>query len=294
MRPLFTLVLLALLLTGPIREATSAEVVIPRSEQRVLHARSDAREYRIFIAKPDGPPPAAGFPVLYVLDANAVFGTVVEAVRVQSRRTAATGVVPAIVVGIGYPTDGPFDEGRRILDYTTPADPARLPPRPDGRPWPANGGADAFLRFIEDELKPAIERDFPVDRTRQAIFGHSLGGLFVLHTLFTRPDAFHAYAAVSPSIWWNDGVILDEERRFAAAPPADIRVLIAVGEREQAPGSLQLGPRRMVDDARALAERLSARTGVRVTHRTLEGENHASVLLPAINHALRVALAPTP
>ncbi len=36
-----------------------------------------------------------------------------------------------------------------------------------------------------------MERDYPIDRGRQTIFGHSLGGLFVLQVLLTRPDMFH-------------------------------------------------------------------------------------------------------
>ena len=276
--------ILALLLAGG-APAAAEPVAVPDSEVRVMHARDDGRAYRILVARPAGPPPPAGFPVLYVLDGNAAFTTVAEAVRVQSRRTAATGVAPAVVVGIGYPTGGPYDETRRIRDFTTPADPSKLPPRPDGSPWPANGGADAFLRFLVEEVKPAIARDLPVDPTRDALFGHSLGGLFVLHTLFTRPDAFRAYAAISPSIWWNDRAILEEERRFAASPaPAGRRLLIAVGGLER--------QRAMVNDAEALAARLSRLGTLQVVQRTFEGENHASVVPTALSHALRTALAP--
>lgn len=286
MRRLARLILPLLLAASPATAQPSA-VTVPNSEVRVMHARDDGREYRILVARPAGAPPPAGFPVLYVLDGNAAFATVAEAVRVQSRRAAATGVAPAVVVGIGYPTDGPYDETRRIRDFTTPADPARLPPRPDGSPWPANGGADAFLRFLVEEVKPAIARDVPVDRTRDALFGHSLGGLFVLHTLFTRPDSFRAYAAISPSLWWNDRAILEEERRFAASsPPSGRRLLIAVGGLER--------QRNMVDDAEALAARLSAPGTLQVVQRTFEGENHGSIVPTALSHALRATLGPVP
>src|SRR5690606_34171859 len=127
--------------------------------------------------------PPAGFPVIYVLDANSVFGTVTEAVRAQSRFPARSGVDPAIVVGIGYATDAPFHPDRHY-DFTLPVPAHELPPHPDGGSWPGQGGSAAFLQFIERELKPQIERDFPVDTSRQTIFGHSLGGLFVLTALF--------------------------------------------------------------------------------------------------------------
>jgi predicted alpha/beta superfamily hydrolase len=67
----------------------------------------------------------------------------------------------------------------------------------------ATGGNDAFLSFIIDELKPAIAKATQVDPGRQALFGHSLGGLFVLHALFSRSDAFDTFIAGSPSIWWG-------------------------------------------------------------------------------------------
>lgn len=45
---------------------------------------------------------------MYVLDGNSLFGTMVEALRLQSRRPEKTGVVPAIIVGIGYQTEAPY------------------------------------------------------------------------------------------------------------------------------------------------------------------------------------------
>lgn len=72
----------------------------------------------------------------------------------------------------------------------------------------ANRGAEQFLAFIEEELKPLIEREVPIDRTRQTLFGHSLGGWLVLYTLFTRSRAFQYYAAGSPSIWWKNRCIV--------------------------------------------------------------------------------------
>ena len=55
--------------------AGSGPVVIPRSEQFTLRSREGSREYRIFLARPAAMPPPAGYPVVYVLDGNAFFGT---------------------------------------------------------------------------------------------------------------------------------------------------------------------------------------------------------------------------
>lgn len=40
---------------------------------------------------------------------------------------------------------------------TMQADEAEFPTRPDGSWWPDTGGAEDFLIFIEEDLKPEIE-----------------------------------------------------------------------------------------------------------------------------------------
>ncbi|WP_027093478.1 alpha/beta hydrolase [Cohnella thermotolerans] len=271
--------------------------------------RPDGRMHRIMLWKPEGAPSEAGYPVLYVLDANAVFGTVAEAVRLQTRgpHRLADG---AAVVGIGYETNGPFDVERRFYDYTVRAEAEELPPRKDGTPWPATGGADEFLDFLENELKPAIEREVPIDRSRQTLIGHSLGGLLALRALFSGRGTYRFYAAGSPSIWWKNRWIAAEARRWAeqASAPrpldaggstravrsseangrareADVRLLLAVGGREKP---------HMVEDARHLYERLTAEAlpGLQVEYCLYPEESHLSVLLPFIAKAVRSALEP--
>lgn len=273
------------------RDLIPQEVTIPRSEQRVMLSHAGNREYRISIATPKEEPPASGFPVIYLLDANAVFGTMVEAIRVQGSRSEKTGVVPAIVVGIGYQTEVPFATGR-YYDYTLPVPISELPVRPDGIAWPEHGGAEDFLTFIEEQLKPEIERDYKIDTRRQTIFGHSLGGFFVLHVLFSKPAAFQTYVAGSPSIHWNQRALLEAEQQFAAGlsqERAHVELLLAVGELEQSHKS------RMNANAKELADRLSTlkSCGVHVEFKEFEDEGHTSVLPALISRALRFALKPS-
>ncbi|WP_438350445.1 alpha/beta hydrolase [Paenibacillus sp. FA6] len=269
----------------------SREVIIPRTEQRVLYSRAGNREYRIFVARPSEEPPPTGYPVIYLLDANAVFGTMVEALRVQGRRPEKTGVVPAVIVGIGYPTEEPFDPARHY-DYTQYMPNAELPISPDGTHWPKQGGAEAFLKCIEEDIKPEIEREFKIDSARQTIFGHSLGGLFVLHVLFTKPEAFQTYVAGSPSIHWNERFIIEEEKHFESRLKNEqlhVDVLIGVGELEKNHKS------RLYENAKELSERLAtlASRGVHVEFKEFEEEGHISVLPVLINRALRFALGST-
>ncbi|MCS7463020.1 alpha/beta hydrolase [Paenibacillus doosanensis] len=272
----------------------SGEAALHHTRRYSIVSRGERREYRISVAMPVQEPPPSGFPVIYLLDANAVFATMVEAVRVQSRRPEKTGVVPAIVVGIGYRTEEPFAP-ERYYDFTLPVPIEELPAKPDGTPWPEQGGADAFLTFIEEDLKPQIAQSYPVDSGRQTIFGHSLGGLFVLHTLFTRPEAFQTYIAGSPSIHWNRRCILEEERQFPekleqihSPGQRNVDVLIAVGELEGR------HPSGMNGNAMEMAQRLAslANRGVRAEFKQFEDEGHVSVLPVLISRALRFALRP--
>ncbi|WP_163831566.1 DEAD/DEAH box helicase, partial [Proteus mirabilis] len=59
---------------------------------------------------------------------------------------------------------------------------------------------------------------------------------FVLHALFTRPDAFTDWIAASPAIWWEDAGVLATGRRFAAAWQGGLspRVLVLAPTRELA------------------------------------------------------------
>ncbi|SDC90407.1 hypothetical protein SAMN02799630_01675 [Paenibacillus sp. UNCCL117] len=257
---------------------------LPGLEQHTLTS-SKGRTYRIYTFIPAEPPPDKGYPILYLLDANSVIGTAVEAVRMQSRKPHGFG--PVAVVGIGYETDSPMDPAR-FYDFTRPADPSKLPARPDGSDWPPNGGAEAFIQFIEAELKPHIERELPVDRGRQTLFGHSLGGLFVVDTLFTRTAAFQTYIAGSPSIWWNEHELVqhveDWERGFQGErPQLDASLLLAVGGAEKP---------HMIVDARMLAERLYRLKpkGMRFRFDYLEEEAHVSILPGLISRGLNFSL----
>ncbi|KAL4981583.1 Alpha/Beta hydrolase protein [Aspergillus falconensis] len=255
--------------------------------------------------------------VIYLVDGNALFLTATETLRrrqSQSHRRQEPQPEPGtVVVAIGYPlTDSVFSL-RRSYDLTPPCPDYTPPPGPDGVPKldEAHGGADEFLSFIMDVVQPFIQRDvFPrVSFARTALFGHSYGGLFVLHTLFTRPSAFDVYLAASPSVWWNARYVLSEAERFcmcsgsADSNAASCPILhLSFGSREQAPvrGSGETlerfqvrqaaaEHRRMADNCRELQAMLLESAGDRL--RVLEvreylGEDHGSVVAPALSGAI--------
>lgn len=252
-------------------------VRIPDARQFDLRG-ANGRQYRVFVAAPRGDAPAGGFPVLYLLDGNAVFGTAVETARLQQGRLG-----PVVIVAIGYPVDTPFDGRGRMLDYTPPTDPEHMPSHFDAAT--ATGGHEAFLDVIVSDVRPLIESLYPVDPQRQALFGHSLGGLFVLHTLFTRPGLFQKYIAGSPSIWWNARSILGELDRFRAMPRnmrGSPELMVVVGGDEMG---------HVILDARTLMTQLPA---IRTRYREIPAQDHIPMLPAAINEALGFALSQHP
>lgn len=238
------------------------------------------REYRIFIAEPMGPPPEGGYPVLYSLDANATFGSLAEAIRIQSR--TPRGIPAALIVGIGFDSDSPIVSSERFYNFTEYADRDELPVRPNGVEWPETGGVEAFHTFIEDQLKPAVERKYPVNLEKQALFGHSLGGYFALHTLFTRPQAFQRYIAACPSVWWKNYMLYErwEEGKARIQQSEQRKELHIYVGAEEKPS--------MVQDARELYAFLKGHEDVLETVFTeIEGEGHVSVLPALISPLLR-------
>lgn len=262
----------------PAAAVNAGDVTLPGTTRFDLAARPDGGAYRIFVVRPDRPAPAAGYPVLYLLDANAVIGTAADALR------ARQDLEPAVIVGIGYPTDQPFDIPRRFHDFTPPTAAANLPAQI--APGQRTGGQTALLDFIEQQLKPRIERELPIDRRRQTLFGHSLGGLFALHVLFTRPQAFQSYVAASPSIWWNRESILAEEAARPGISNGPARLLLTVGARETR--------NRMRDNTAAMAARLDASRDIEVSFALLDQAGHGASLPLSLLRGLDTVLSPLP
>jgi predicted alpha/beta superfamily hydrolase len=273
---------------------------------RPLAAADGSHEYRLFVATPAEAPPPQGFPIVYVLDANATFATIVEAIRMRCHRPATTGVVPAIVAGIGHAIDGPYERERRRIDFT----PAVSDVAGVARDGLLTGGPARFFDLLT-QVQDAVEAELPVDRSRRALFGHSLGGLFATSVLLERPAAFARYVVVSPSLWWSWEAIAARAETLADRVPASsasVTALFTVGEFEevlapweaQAPTAAEMRERRaarqMVSRCRALAGIL-ARAGSPLVSATCEeapAEDHASAALIGINRGLRFALWPGP
>lgn len=265
-----------------------AELILQRADAQILIAEKTNREYKIFSAWPKGPAPKEGWPVIYVLDANIMFLTMVETARMVERHNQKTGVV---VIGVGY-RDAQDRKKERALDLT-----ARVGSAPNK--MLGTGGAEDFLQFIEQDLKPYVNKRFTINHQHESIFGHSFGGHFVLYSLINKPTLFDNFIAASPSIWFEDKMLTLPNVRGRLMPKlqntqARPRSLITVGEYEQKadpdfpPRSLvRINAAKQVDNAREYAQWLVEQQGVSSQFSLLAGENHGTVIPAAISRAVR-------
>lgn len=269
------------------------------AHMRVIRSPFDGTRYRIFIALPEQPPPAAGYPAVFLLDANATFMSTVESLRMRARRQASTGIAPAVVVGIGHDTDDAYDTARRRHDF------AREIPHPEQPENRIPGGAAALTQLIDDVVRPLAAREAPIDPSRHALIGHSLGGGYVLSRLLENPAAFESYIAISPSVWADEHWLLEQAATLSARLPKGLpprRAMITVGAFEEtlAPWQAELPDpdkvlarrqsRAMRDKAHGLARRLNQAQPLIVRFDELPGEDHSSSAIVGISHGLRFAL----
>ena len=308
------LILLAAMVAAPAiaqqAPAPSVPVIeparIPLSVQFDMSSKITGRTYRLYVAKPLTLPPKSGWPVIYVLDADVTFATVAS----QMVLRMVSGQPAAIIVGIGYPQMLATTK-LRMFDLTPSAPQPGLGTTPGAKPEDF-GGAARFHRFMMEELRPQIATLAPIDPANQSLIGYSLGGLFALGVLFDHPDAYRTIVAGSPSIWWNNRELLQKEAAFAAAVRAgkvSTRVLITSGAWEQDPNApdlpadpakravqlKEMTEAQMVDNARALAGRLSAlhgAPGYRVRYVLFPEETHLTGIPAAASRGTAFAFAP--
>jgi len=213
------------------------------------------------------------YPVLYVLDGGqdqdfhhisglAQLGTVAGTTR------------DVIVVGIAS-----VDRRNELALPTTDPD---LISR-----YPTQGHSDRFRRFVGEEVKPFIESRFRTSG-ETALMGESLAGLFVVETFLKEPQMFDAYVAVSPSLWWDGGVLARQSgahlRDHSSAPRTLILTLGDEGPDMQAPM-----------DVLTANLRDFAMPGVRWSFTPRPTETHATIYHGAALDAFRTLYAiPTP
>lgn len=159
-------------------DAPAAKPLRGTLEMKSITSKRNGFTYPLFVYLPPGADAdRATLPIVYMLDAESRFRTMVDIAEANSARV--------IVLGIG-------NEENRSHDYV-----------------PANGctedggGEAAFLDFVLNELVPFVDASVGGDPKRRALQGHSHGGSFAIYAMLSEMPGTHhftAYLAADPSI----------------------------------------------------------------------------------------------
>lgn len=230
--------------------------------------------------------------MLFLLDANACFGTAIDALRLQSPWPEVSAVKPMLLVGIGYPGDAAFDAQRRSLDLA-PAiqNPTWRSSFVLGPPWHKPGGADAFLAFLSDRLIGLVAQRYPVNARDCHLCGLSLAGFFALYAMAKAPETFRTYVGVSSALWWDDNRIKEDLKCLERKTSHSARALVVVGSTEipDNPAVCEM----MCQQSRQAVDILNDR-GYQADYLELAGENHQSCITAAMPAILRFVSRGTP
>lgn len=227
------------------------------------HILGNQRQLTIYL--PDGYESSADrYPVLYLNDGQNLFEdhrAFVHGHTWQVKPTAdhliAAGVIrPLIIVGIDH-------AGERRIDEMAPTRDLR-----SGR----GGQAKAYGRMITEEIKPFIDSRW---RTLAGVNdtglgGSSLGGLVTLYLGFRLPHIFGRLAIMSPSLWWDNKIMLNRLRMNRHAGRS--RIWLDIGTRE---GRAYM---QTVKNTRVLRDALTSRGWLPQRHlhyAEIEGGTHA-------------------
>src|SRR5258705_4466339 len=182
----------------------------------------------------------------------------------EALEAVAKDGLEAIVVGI------PNTGVNRLAEYS-PFHDARF----------GGGRAADYVKFIVETVKPLVDSAFRTTGEREgtATIGSSMGGLISLYAFFERPAVFGAVGAVSPSVGFARGALIDylARARFVGG-----RIYLDVGthegrSRDRDPVELLQEPAayvRMVREARDLLLRKGYREGPDLLYVEEEGGVH--------------------
>ena len=277
MRLLYTILLIcyATVSFGQNKSTAPAPFVLGYIEQLQSKELGENRTLNIYLPEGYHEQDTLKYPVVYLLDGSADEDFIHISGLFQFNNFSWIDRVPkSIIVGIAN-----VDRKRDFTFATTSED--------DKKRMPTSGKSGQFIRFIEKELQPFMEKKYKTSASKM-IIGQSLGGLLATEILFKKPFLFDKYVIISPSLWWDNGSLLKSDPEIlkpAFANKTDI--YIGVGKEGLSPGAV---PRVMEVDANLLVEKLKKSESKNVTtyFDYLPQEDHATVTHQAVFNALRL------
>jgi len=183
-------ILLVLLAFFSLLNISAQEISIGKRDKLYSEILQQDREFSVYFPPSYNTSVNQKFPVLYILDGDYNFQYVAGFLELQG---AISEIIPEmILIAIS---------GKGTNEY-------RKNCKPNIQGGEDNGNAGEMVSFIEKELIPYVNKNYKA-ADYKILAGHSVGGLFVVHTALTHPDLFNNYIAISPSLYWSNNAIND-------------------------------------------------------------------------------------
>lgn len=249
----------------------------------VVNSKLLKEKRTVWVYNPGNKRESKTYPVVYLLDAESHFKSVVAMVEHLS---VANVIPPMIIVGILHPN--------RMRDLTpTIADTVT-----DSR-GKNSGGGENFMSFIKNELFPVIESKYRTAPYR-ILIGHSVGGLAVINTLIHHKDFFNAYVSIDASLWWDKQKLLKESiTALAAGNYTDKKLFLAIANRMEKGVDTSAVQKDATENTELIRYNLklirsinnSRQNNLNFEHKYYADDNHNSVSFIAEYDALRFIFA---
>lgn len=167
------------------------------TRHHVIASETLDKRFHVLVGLPKGYDPSADkdYSTVYILDGGELFPLLMS---YSGYLHSGAESPELILVAISYGTSDWQAGNDRSHDYTAPSEEREF--------W---GGAAEFQTFLSDELMPLIERQYHSRGDRRVLFGHSLGGQFVLYSAQTQPDLFWGRIASNPALHRNLQLFLE-------------------------------------------------------------------------------------
>jgi predicted alpha/beta superfamily hydrolase len=177
------------------------DIIIGKTDSLNSKILKEQRKIWVHVPKEysDGLIENKNYPVVYLLDGDTHFHAVVGMIKQLSSLGGGSIFPKMIVVGIL--------NTNRTRDLTPTK--GKLDSSTDSNMIANSGGGENFMLFIEKELIPYMESNYPTDLYRTFI-GHSFGGLTVMNTLIEKPNLFNSYVSIDPSMSWDNKKLLSK------------------------------------------------------------------------------------
>jgi predicted alpha/beta superfamily hydrolase/thioredoxin-like negative regulator of GroEL len=181
-RFIFVFLLLIALFVAPVRDISLAQEDgddITIGTYRTIYSNVLDEDRLLYVHLPrDYEDTKLSYPVLYLLYVD-IYNYFADAVMITEKLGGTGEMPPVIIIGVA--------NTNRYRDLL----PAKLSYRDEG------GGADDFLKFIEEELIPHIDGTYRTKDFR-ILAGPQAAAVFSLYALITRPGLFNAVISENP------------------------------------------------------------------------------------------------